>query len=50
MDYVVAHEVAHLVHMNHGKRFWRLVEQLCPGAERQRLWLNRNRAQLLRIG
>jgi len=50
LDYVVAHEVAHLVHMNHGKRFWRLVERLCPGAERQRRWLNRNRAQLLRIG
>ena len=50
IDYVVAHEVAHLVHINHGKRFWRLVERLSPGAERQRLWLNRNRAQLLRIG
>jgi predicted metal-dependent hydrolase len=50
IEYVVAHEVAHLVHMNHGKRFWRLVERLCPGAERHRLWLNRNRAQLLRIG
>jgi predicted metal-dependent hydrolase len=50
LAYVVAHEVAHLVHMNHGKRFWRLVEQLCPGADRQRLWLNRHRAQLLRIG
>lgn len=50
LDYVVAHEVAHLVHMNHGKRFWRLVERLCPDAERHRAWLNRNRAQLLRIG
>ena len=50
LDYVVAHEVSHLVHMNHGKRFWRLVERLCPGAERHRSWLNRNRAQLLRIG
>jgi predicted metal-dependent hydrolase len=50
LDYVVAHEVAHLVHMNHGKRFWRLVERLAPGSSRQRLWLNRNRAQLLRIG
>jgi predicted metal-dependent hydrolase len=48
--YVVAHEVAHLVHMNHGKRFWRLVEQLAPGSARQRHWLTRNRAQLLRIG
>lgn len=50
LDYVVAHEVAHLVHMNHGKRFWRLVEKLAPGSDQQRLWLNRNRAQLLRIG
>ncbi len=50
IDYVVAHEVAHLVHMNHSRQFWRLVERLAPGAERQRRWLNRNRAQLLRIG
>jgi predicted metal-dependent hydrolase len=50
LDYVVAHEVAHLVHMNHGGRFWRLVEKISPGAGRQRLWLNRNRARLLRIG
>ena len=50
VDYVVAHEVAHLVHMNHGKRFWRLVERLNPGSTRQRQWLNRNRSQLLRIG
>ncbi len=50
LHYVVAHEVAHLVEMNHGPRFWRIVERLAPGAERQRQWLNRNRATLLRIG
>jgi predicted metal-dependent hydrolase len=50
LHYVVAHEVAHLAEMNHGPRFWRLVEKLAPGADRQREWLNRYRSKLLRIG
>jgi len=31
LDYVVAHEVAHLHQLNHGPRFWALVEKLMPG-------------------
>ena len=50
LEYVVAHEVAHLAEMNHGPRFWKLVERLAPGVDGQRLWLNRHRARLLRIG
>jgi predicted metal-dependent hydrolase len=30
--YIVAHEVAHLVHLNHSARFWSLVERLHPGS------------------
>ena len=50
LNYVCAHEVAHLREMNHGKRFWKLVDQLVgPGeaAEAQN-WLRENGAELHR--
>lgn len=50
LDYVVAHEVAHLVHPNHGRRFWRLVEQLTPEVEASCDWLRRHGERLLRYG
>jgi predicted metal-dependent hydrolase len=36
IDYVVAHEVAHMRHMHHGPRFWAAVERLYPGHEAAR--------------
>ncbi len=50
LDYVVAHEVAHLVEMNHGPRFWRLVERLYPDSLRPREWLRRHGTRLHRYG
>jgi len=50
LDYVVAHEVAHLVEMNHGPQFWRLVSALCPGSAAARTWLKEHRAELFCYG
>jgi predicted metal-dependent hydrolase len=50
LDYVVAHEVAHLMEMNHGPRFWRLVDGLAPQRSAARAWLRRHRARLLSYG
>jgi predicted metal-dependent hydrolase len=50
VDYVVAHEVAHLAEMNHGPDFWRLVETLHPGHATERAWLRRHGAEIMRYG
>ena len=46
LDYVAAHEVAHLKHMNHGRNFWRLVLTHCPDASRAKTWLKKHGAEL----
>jgi hypothetical protein len=50
IDYVVAHEVAHLAEMNHGPRFWRLVAALVGDHAGPRGWLKRHRNRLLSYG
>jgi len=51
VDYLVAHEVAHLVHMNHGQRFWALAERLCDGSvDAAHAWLRRHGESLLQYG
>lgn len=39
LDYVAAHEAAHLVEMNHSPRYWAIVDSLVPGWKAQRDWL-----------
>jgi predicted metal-dependent hydrolase len=46
INYLVAHEVAHLKEMNHGPKFWKLCEELCPDTERCKAWLKRNGSAL----
>ncbi|BDG70306.1 M48 family metallopeptidase [Roseomonas fluvialis] len=50
LDYVVAHEVAHLRELNHSPRFWAHVERLTPNREKAQDWLRDNGPALLRIG
>lgn len=49
LDYVAAHEVAHLVQMNHSPAFWAVVARLCPDYARHRLWLRQNGSELQAI-
>lgn len=42
LDYVAAHEVAHLAHMDHSDAFWSAVARLCPGFQQPRAWLRQN--------
>lgn len=49
LNYLVAHEVAHLREMNHGPKFWALCEELCPDTKRCKTWLKRNGSKLQSI-
>lgn len=49
MEYVVAHEVAHLRHMNHSQNFWNCVEGLCPDYEAAKDWLKLHGKDLYRF-
>ena len=50
LDYLVAHEMAHLREMNHSPRFWTLLRELCPNVDAAEAWLKRNGASLHRYG
>ena len=41
IDYLMAHEVAHLKHRNHSADFWQCVKELCPAYEQGQTWLKK---------
>ena len=49
-DYVIAHEVAHIRHLNHGAAFWALADTLSPHRAAAEAWLEREGPRLLRVG
>lgn len=49
-DYVIAHEVAHLIHMNHKPRFWALCEKLSTDFATGHGWMKKNAQTLMRYG
>ncbi len=50
LDYLAAHEVAHLVEMNHSAKFWRVVGRVCGAVDRAKAWLDTHGNDLHRYG
>jgi hypothetical protein len=50
LEYLAAHEVAHLIQMNHSLSFWKLVERICPHVARAKAWLDAHGSNLHRYG
>ncbi|MCX8501044.1 MAG: SprT family zinc-dependent metalloprotease [Alphaproteobacteria bacterium] len=50
LDYVAAHEVAHLCEMNHSPQFWALVGTMVPDYELHRKWLKKHGQELMLMG
>jgi len=49
LDYVVAHELAHLIEMNHSEAFWRIVAQALPHWKTSRHWLKKHGSALMMV-
>ena len=49
IDYLAAHEVAHLKEMNHGPDFWATCTALCPRTKEAKRWLKQNGSRLFAV-
>ena len=50
LDYVAAHECAHMIEANHSADFWAVVDRICPETKRAKKWLKLNGANLHALG
>lgn len=50
LDYLVAHEVAHLRHRDHGEQFWKLTQSLSDDMASAHEWMDRHAPELYRYG
>ena len=46
IDYMIAHEVAHLKHMDHSPAFWKTVAELTPHTYQAKKWLKQQGSSL----
>ena len=46
IDYILVHELSHLVHMNHSKDFYNLVNEILPDFRKSEKWLKENAYKL----
>lgn len=49
LDYIIVHELCHLIHFNHSKDFWNEVRKYIPNYEEAILWLKVNGYKLMSI-
>ena len=49
LEYIIAHEMCHLVEFNHSEKFWKLVDRLVPKRKSKEMWLKKNGNYLYRI-
>lgn len=46
LEYVIIHELAHLIEANHSRRFWNIVKSIDPDYKQKKKWLNQNGNEL----
>ena len=49
LEYIIVHEVCHLVEFNHNNNFWKLVQKMCPDYKKRIRWLKKYDGYLYRV-